>query len=152
MKKKAFILVGHASWGKSRTMHALKGTSKRIFYIEINGIWMVIRTQSNDDIKEELLRRIQDIIKRGNEYMIIVLCPVFKKGDEKNATEILDSIKKEYDIYFFVLHKKWGFDRFIHENEIDKLKEYGKVKVFKESEDCTERAKEFKRYIQNNLN
>ena len=44
---KAFIIVGHSNWGKSRTLRQLTGSRRRA-WIEINDIWIFVSQISND--------------------------------------------------------------------------------------------------------
>jgi len=151
MKNKAFILVGHSNWGKSETIYSLKDDDRKKQHVIIKKAWILVRSRSNDDIKHELLIMIKKIVKMDYKVIIILLCPRFDKKDTRNTLKILNELIKKYSLYFFVLEKKYGIDKTIRRTEIGKLKRYGRVKVLKGENERNIRAKEFKKYITENL-
>jgi hypothetical protein len=145
--KKAFIVVGHASFGKTEVMKALKGRENvRKSYIYINKICYWTRTRSNDDIKEELLISLKGIGANNPCSLIIVLCPVFDKNDPRDATLILEFLEKNYKLYFFILKNKFDGSAQITKEELSNLKKYGIVEIC-EPNDRETRAELLKKYI-----
>lgn len=151
MKNKAFILVGHSNWGKSETIFSLKDNDIKKQHVIIKNRWILVRSRSNDDIRKELLVMIKKIVKLDYREIIVLLCPKFDKRDSHNTLKILNELLKKYKLYFFVLEKKYGFDKTIKRTEVGKLKKFGKLKILKGAKESKVRAKEFKKYILENL-
>jgi hypothetical protein len=150
MKKKAFVLIGHSNWGKTKTLFELKGKNRKVFYVKISNEWFLIRTRSNDDIYRELLIMIEEIVLREVEYIIFPLCPDFIDKN-KVTLEILQAVAVKYETFFYVLEKKYGEEEYISQTEIETLKKFGKVKVLKGQFEAKYRSQEFKNYIEENL-
>jgi hypothetical protein len=147
--KKAFILVGHSNWGKSKTLYHFTGQTY-VHSFMINGKNLEIKRMSNDDIYEELFPAIERLINREIDYLIIAFCPNFV-DPRKKAEEILKKLREKYNLYFFVLHKKYGSNKYISEDELVILKSYGIVENFSLSEDANNRAEAFKKFIESNI-
>src|ERR1039457_6447625 len=114
--KKAFVIVGHAHWGKSETLKSLTDDNYRYHWIEIKDKWIFIKRMSNDDDEKKL----RDFIKKNTmdkDTLILTFCPSFEKG--KKGHEILKSlINKKFKLYFFILKNKYGTDETISDDEI----------------------------------
>ena len=149
--KKAFIVVGHACWGKSKTFYYLTNKSSHKLFISIGDKMFTVKRMSNDDIGNKLLDYIKEMTNESREYLLFALCPDFK-NEAKCTEEILENLRNnEYKQYFFVLYKQYGNEAFIKKEEIDKLSRFGKVCNYKESELATERAKALEQYIKDNV-
>jgi hypothetical protein len=148
---KAFVVVGHSNWGKSRTLRQLAGGSRRRAWVLLNGeIWIFIRRMSNDDIPDDLLDFVRRLDANKKAIIIIALCPDFDDNSKKTQL-ILDLLKKKYSIFFFVLKKKYDGDDEISDAEISSLRKYGQVEVFNSKSEDTVRAQSLRRYVENNL-
>jgi amino acid permease len=150
--KQIFFVVGHERWGKSHTLKVLKNGNAFKRYVLINDVKIKVRTMSNDDKPFEYLPYIKTkIIKLKLLKFIITLCPNFK-DKRKKSKKALDTLKKaSYNMYFFVLYKKYGSDRYIELDEIKILKKYGRVHIYNESEKSEDKAKAFKKFVIRNL-
>lgn len=146
---KAYLIVGHSNWGKSKTLKQLTSNSRRVRYFSISGEDFFIRRMSNDDFEKKLLKFVTDATKYKRN-LIIAFCPAFDKSRE--SKKILDILSKDFTLFFFVLKHKFGSDLTISKNEIDVLRKYGDVSVFnKRNEEDKIRALSFEKYITKNL-
>ena len=149
-KGKAFVVVGHSNWGKSRTLRQLTG-SKRKAWIRIKDFWIFIRRMSNDDIaKKDLKEFLEKIDPNVKKIIIITLCPNFDDPDRKTK-EILNLLKDKYTPYFFVLKQRYGKKVEVLDKEIDALKSIGGVEVIKGAVEDTERSRRLKQFIEKYL-
>jgi hypothetical protein len=149
-KGKAFLVVGHENWGKSRTLHSLlKG--KKFGWLEwSNGQWIFVKTMSNDDDPTSLINFVKSLNVNSKPTIIIALCPNF---DEKNrmTKEILDTLSDKYSIFFFVL--KWNYykTKSIDTAQIDQLRNYGQIQIVENDVEDYLRARQLTDFISNNL-
>src|SRR3972149_11354391 len=154
-KGKAFVVVGHRNWGKSRTLKALTDGSSHLQTLTIKSFDFYIRRMSNDDVPERLPNQFADFVENLDPnlypYLIVALCPNFTDPLPKTTT-ILRELAKKYQLFFFVLQHKYGRDKEISGAEIEKLKRFGKVKVFSmKNAEADVRAKEFRAFIESRL-
>lgn len=148
---KAFVVIGHSNWGKSRTLRQLAGGSRHRAWILLKGgIWIFIKRMSNDDIPDDLLAFVRRLDPNKKVIIIIALCPDFENSSKKTQL-ILDLLNKKYSIFFFVLKNKYDGDDQISETEINTLRKYGKVEVFGPKSEDTIRAQSLRRYVEDNL-
>jgi len=148
--KKAFLLVGHESFGKSQTLLCLTG-SRHSKYTSIDGVRFKAKHMSNDDIKRGLLVYVEKIIEtRVRNDLIFCFCPNFRDYD-RCSFEILNTVRQEYKIYFFVLMKRYGEQVYVTPEELSVLEQYGDVLPYNVSEEATDRAEAFRTYIRSNL-
>lgn len=146
---KAYLIVGHSNWGKSKTLKQLTSNNRRVKYVSISGENFFVRRMSNDDHEKKLLKFVTDATKYKRN-LIVAFCPAFDKPRE--SKKILDILAKDFTLFFFVLKHKYGSDLIISENEIDVLREFGDVSVFnKRNEEAKIRALSFEKYISKNL-
>jgi GTP-binding protein EngB required for normal cell division len=149
--KKAFILVGHSNWGKSRTLKCLTGNSRYVKKIPIAGITFFIRRMSNDDDGQSLLDFVSKI---DQPNIIMTLCPNFQENEK--TIDILSTLtSNNYYLFFFVLKYKYDQSQKISQEEIEELKNYSDsnfIEIFndKNSPDYL-RANEFRRFIEKHL-
>lgn len=149
MKKgKAFIIVGHENWGKSRTLYSLTKSHHKGWF-EIHGIWFFIRRMSNDDKPKELLTYVKNTVPTTKPFIIITLCPSFKVA-WKNTTKILQILESKYELFFLVIKKKYINSEEISEDEINNLKKYGIIEIIENKIEDIKRAKRLQRFIYNN--
>ncbi|MEI9918162.1 MAG: hypothetical protein WDO14_05095 [Bacteroidota bacterium] len=145
--RKAFILIGHSNWGKSKTLKSLIG-SVRVTHWTIKGVDFFVRRISNDDDEESLINFVDKrTVNKGN--IIITFCPSFDKGKQVEA--ILKKLKKDFSLHFFVLKHKYRSDEIIPDTEVAVLKKYGSVYVYPKDTEAAERARAFKAFIADNL-
>lgn len=149
VKGKAFVVVGHSHWGKSRTLRELTN-SKRKAWIQLNGFRIFVRRMSNDDIAKGLRDFLRDIDNNDKDIIIITLCPSFDKPERKTK-EILELLRNKYTPYFFILKRKYKGHGEILESEINELSSIGRVEILDGKIDDTERAKHLRRYIKRYL-
>ena len=148
-KGKAFVIVGHSNWGKSRTIRQLTG-SKRRAWIQLKDVWIFIRRMSNDDIAEDLRKFLDKIDPNVKKVIIITLCPNFADPDRKTK-EILRLLKDKYTPFFFVLKRRYTTDSEVSDDEISALESVGDVEVLKGKVEDAERARSFKRFIEQHI-
>lgn len=156
---KAFVVVGHAHWGKSRTIRSLTGSIRRR-RININGIDIYIKRMSNDDIpKNDIPKHLIDFLRNidNNEFPVIIisLCPNFDDTSKKTV-EIIELLQTKYEIFFWVLKKKYGRkygarDDEVRDAEIQRLGDFGEVGIFPDRAEAEIRAAAFRDFIETNL-
>ena len=148
--RKAFLLVGNENFGKSRTWIELTGAGNSR-YVNIENKEFLLKRKLNDDIGKDLLEYVEDVIKDDQrEYLLMSFCPNFKEP-HTFSVEILQTLKKEFKIYFFVLMKEYGGDKVITSEEIKELEKYGDVFPYAASENAVDRAEELVKYIKKNM-
>jgi hypothetical protein len=131
-KGKAFLVVGHEDYGKSETLRALTG-GRRYHSWKIESIVFFIRRMSNDDYPDKFLKKVSKLDPDETPHVIAALCPTFRNKKKLPVIRaILRALKRHYKLFFFVLrHKGMNPKETIPKDEIDHLKPYGIVKVFK---------------------
>jgi len=148
--RKAFLLVGHENFGKSKTLVELT-ESRNSQHIYIEKKYFALKRKSNDDIGKDLLKYVKDILKNKYcEYLLLCFCPDFK-DQKKYSVQILETLKNECELYFFVLMKQYGRDKTVTSDEIKELKKYGDVFQYATSDDAHDRADELVKYIKKNM-
>jgi predicted KAP-like P-loop ATPase len=149
--KKAFFIVGHKSFGKSKTLVELTGAiNSRNFFI--NDHHFTIQRRSNDDIGDELLDIVKEFVKEAeNEFIILAFCPDFDDKQKRSEKIIQTFLEKSFEVYFFVLHKQYGGDEVVKGDELEKLKTYGTVYLYTESTSAKKRAAALKKFIKENI-
>lgn len=148
-KGKAFIVVGHSNWGKSRTLRQLTG-SKRRSWIQLKDVWIFIRRMSNDDIAEDLLKFLEKIVPEEKNVIIITLCPNFA-DPERKTNEIIRILNDKYTPFFFVLKNRYSNDAVVSEEEISTLKTVGFLEVLLGKVVDSERARSLKKFIEKHI-
>ena len=149
-KGKAFILVGHSNWGKSRTLHKLISPKIRGWWQLKEDIWIFVKTMSNDDVVESLVNFVKSITPSSNRFVIIALCPDFNNPIKKTK-EILTDIESKYVLFFFVLKNDYGNTRNIGDDEISVLKQLGTVTVSEGNIEDSNRATNFRIFIESHI-
>lgn len=154
-KGKAFVLVGHRNWGKSWTLEALTYGSAHVRWLTIGERYFFIRRMSNDDVTTNRPDRFWDFVKGldPNAYpnLIVTLCPNFTESLPKTK-QVLQHLSRGYELFFFVLRHKYGSDSTITDEEIERLKKFGTVKVYtKRDAEPDTRAKAFRDFIESSL-
>jgi hypothetical protein len=144
-KLKAFIVVGHENWGKSRTLLSFTD-ERRTRSIIINNLKFIIKRMSNDDFSKGLL----DFVLSQTNNIIIALCPNFN-NKERYTNEILKELNARYDCYFWIMKYNWDNTAEISSQEIDILKNYGQIEIVIEHMDSLKRAERFRIFLSNNL-
>jgi hypothetical protein len=144
---KAFLVVGHENFGKSRTLDALvKGSRRR--RASISGRDLFIRSMSNDDRPKSFHRWVGSISPEDKPYVVIAVCP--RHRDLRlNAT--LRKLKRSYTIVSFVLRRAYERDGTISAREIAWLRRFGRVTVFKQRAEAPQRAGALRALIRRHL-
>jgi len=154
MKKRAYIVIGHSDWGKSQTLSAFTNGDRRTRHMRFFKKSFFVRRISNDDNEEALQNFVRKSIQLGGfvweNYLLMTLCPVFKKKYRETET-ILDRMLLLYDLYFFVLHENYNNGLVITEPEIDILNTYGNVEILFGHHEASSRARQLLIFIRSNL-
>jgi hypothetical protein len=148
-KGKIAFVVGHANWGKSKTLRALTNGDFRLRKTMIGGVEFFIRRMSNDDQPEGYIKFMMSLDPALRAYLIAALCPQF--DDPKAATDtILTTLRaKDYQLFFWVIEHQYGTSEVVTAKEIQRLRDFGKVEMFSTTAESTARAKSFKNYVSN---
>jgi hypothetical protein len=146
---KAFAVVGHKHWGKSKTLAALTDgdTHQKISVIKSKEFF--VRRMSNDDRPSSFYDRLNDLTPDLWPHVILTLCPTFSdKNRRAQLIRALQNFQKKYRIFFFLRTDYYKQTRRISDEEIDALSRFGKIKVFSDSKaDPEKRARALKRFI-----
>jgi hypothetical protein len=145
-KRRAVFVVGHAHWGKSRTLRALTDGLHR--YVSIGTVKFFIRRMSNDDRPDEFYDFVDAIDASERPDLILAFCPTIQEQQTRTCLETLR--KKGYRLYFWVLRNQYGSKAVIGPNEITTLARYGQVYVSGQGHAVdTTRAKALRLFIRN---
>jgi hypothetical protein len=144
---KAFLVVGHKHWGKSRTLKALADESFAR-YISIADKWLFIRRMSNDDKPDEFRDLVRTLNPVDKENVILAFCPVFDEGD---AEATLRDLHRHYNIFSFVIRHAFDRKRQITGDEIAALRHFGDVELFEEYGEASDRADSLRIFIEQHL-
>jgi len=144
----AFV-VGHANWGKSKTLSALTNGNYRLRRTTIAEDEFFIRRMSNDDQPKGYIEFMLSLDPALRPYLIAALCPQF--DDPTAATNsILTNLRaKGYQLFFWVIEHQFGTDEVVTAKEIQRLRGFGKVEVFSATAEAGSRAKSFKNFVKN---
>jgi hypothetical protein len=154
IRGKAFAIVGHKQWGKSKTLAALTDGNTHQRRCVIKSQEFFVRRMSNDDRPPSFYDRLDDLCPDRWPYVILALCPTF--ADKKRRSQLnraLHNFRKRYQLFFFVLRTDYYKQRRrISDEELDALSRFGKVKVFSDSKaDPKKRARSLKMLISSSL-
>lgn len=144
---KAFLVVGHRQWGKSRTLKALTDDSHHARFLSIAKRHLFVRRMSNDDKPSDYRRVVSELRPTRHEFVILGFCPVF----DKDADEILGELKEHYAIHSFVLRNSYDRARHISAQEIARLRAFGPVEVFDHHAESADRADALRAFIEHHL-
>jgi len=147
MKGKAFILVGHADWGKSLTLKEFTNGVRQYRWWKIKNKWIYIKRMSNDDDSKGLYNYIKKMKPDEHENIVLTLCPNFEVKNRKTE-DILQQLNKNYEMFFFVLKYNYDASAQIKDSEVSELKKYGTVEILSKPEDKKVRAKQFKQFVE----
>lgn len=146
MQKKAFAVVGHSNWGKSRTLKALTDGTHQFRWWEINYRCFLIKRMSNDDDSDALLDYVKGLTT-DDDSLIFALCPNFD-DDKRRTVPILNELARQgYQLYFWVIEKAYNRDQKIVPAQLNALREYGKVQIESKKLEASSRAKELLTFI-----
>lgn len=151
---KAFAVVGHKNWGKSKTLKALTDGDVYQRKCTIKAKKFLVRRMSNDDRPQSFYDLLNDLRPDQWQYVILALCPTLTdKRKRALLVPILQSFRKRYRLFFFVLRTDYyKHTRRITDDEIDLLTRFGTVKVFLDPKaNPTTRARAFKRFVAKNV-
>ncbi|MDH2916567.1 MAG: alpha/beta hydrolase [Gallionella sp.] len=144
--KIAFV-VGHANWGKSKTLRALTNDNYRVNRIMIGGVDFFIRRMSNDDQAEGYLNFMNDVHPAIKPNLIAALCPNFHEPEAATFSILTDLRSKGYQLFFWVIKHQFGTADAVTENQINRLSEFGMVEVFSKQVEASARSKAFKQFV-----
>ncbi len=148
-KGKIAFVVGHAHWGKSKTLRALTNDNFRLRKTTIGGVEFFIRRMSNDDQPRGYEEFMKSLDPELRQHLIAALCPQF--DDPAAATNsILTTLRaKGYQLFFWVIEHQYGTSEVVAAKEIQRLRSFGKVEVFSAMAESTARSKSFKHFVSN---
>jgi hypothetical protein len=145
--KKAFIYVGHSNWGKSFALKQITNGSSHKKTVVIKNKIFFVRKMSNDDNSSGLLLFSENIPSTWYQNFILAYCPNHEK--DQGAMNILNSLQKSCELYFFVQESKYSNPSLsIPETEITYLQKIGKVQILKGHNSDTVRASKFHSFIE----
>ncbi len=143
-------VVGHANWGKSRTLRALTDGSSHQRYIQLGGVEFFIRRMSNDDAPAKFYDFIRDVQPADKSDLIVAFCPEFQEPQTQQCLEGLQ--EKGYKLFFWVMRHQYGTAKIVTPEEIATLEQYGRVDVFEDGQaEDTARATALRIFIENTL-
>jgi hypothetical protein len=134
MKKgKAFFVVGHKSWGKSDTLEALTDDNYHFRYWTIKSQKFFVRRTSDDDNPASYRDFVNNLAPASTPYVLAALCPrLTEKKWRSLLLDVLDTMKRKYELYFFVLRNKGNNPEIaIPNDEIAPLERFGAVKIYR---------------------
>jgi hypothetical protein len=142
------FVVGHANWGKSRTLRALTSGNPHQRRVQIGGVEFFIRRMSNDDRPNDFYEFIRDVQPSEKSDLIIAFCPAFEEPRTRWCLEQLQV--KEYRLFFWVLHQQYGNGRFVTPDETRRLRGYGVVDIFDDGQaEDRRRATSLRIFVEN---
>lgn len=153
MHGKAFFIVGHKNWGKSKTLKALSG-GRLLRCFSIDSKQFFFRRMSNDDRPDEFFQALRDLLKSPDKPLVIIaLCPTFNDPTKRQQLiKALRGFSRGYRLFFFVLRFAYHGSRSIKDTELRNLEKFGTVKVLTQSKTGQgKRAQAFKSFIMQNL-
>lgn len=148
-KGKIAFVVGHAHWGKSTTLRALTNGNFRLRRTTIAGDEYFIRRMSNDDQPKGYIKFMMSLDPVIRPYLIATLCPQFDEPSAATSSILAALRAKGYQLFFWVIEQKYGTTEVVTAKEIQRLRGFGKVKVFSNSAEAAARSKTFKRFVEN---
>ncbi len=147
---KAFVLIGHRHWGKSRTLRALTG-GRLTRRDTIAGRTFRIRRTSNDDLPSEFEHFVRSLQPATDPFVIVPMCPNFG-GVQADAESLLRELTSKYQVFIWVLQQAYGGGREINRQEIAELTRFGTVGIDQHSDhEARRRAVTFQRFIAANV-
>jgi hypothetical protein len=128
IKGRVVFVVGHANWGKSRTLRALTDGNVHQRRIQLGEAEFFIRRMSNDDRPDDFYDFVREVQPLRRPDLILAFCPKFQEPQPRRCLEQLQS--KSYRLFFWVLRERYANGRFVTPDEIATLGEYGRVEIF----------------------
>ena len=146
-KGKIAFVVGHAHWGKSRTLRSLTTGDFHIRRTKISGVEFFIRRMSNDDQPKKYIEFMKSLDPALRPYLIAALCPQF--DDPAAATDLIlkNLSAKGYQLFFWVIEHQYGTTGVVTPKEIQRLRSFGKVELFTPTVEAGSRSKNFKQFV-----
>ncbi len=144
IRGKAFLVVGHKNWGKSRTLRSLTGENAHVQWVPIAGQRLFVRRMSNDDQPEGFDEFVCSLDPAKKKNVIVAFCPVFEDGD---AGALLRKLSEGFNIFSFVIRHAFDGKREIDQVEIDALGRFGPVKCLEHRGDAPLRARALRDFI-----
>ena len=148
-KPKVAFVVGHAQWGKSKTLRALTNESYRQRRCLIGGVEFFIRRMSNDDNPKSFVKLMETIDPTVEPNIIAALCPNFQNKEAATEAVLAALRKKGYHLFFWVMVNQYGTNAVIAAKDISRLRTFGKVEVVSGVHEAESMAKKFKRFVSN---
>ena len=146
-KAKIFFVVGHAKWGKTKTLQALTNGASPKTKFTIAGVEYFIRRTSNDDDSLGYITMMKNLTPTKKPNLIAALCPEFE-NPKRGTTNVLRHLRSQkYQLFFWVLGKGYNSGNCITEKEISALGKFGKVEVLGQSLEALGRARKLKAFI-----
>lgn len=147
-QKIAFV-VGHANWGKSRTLKALTNENVRVKKTTISNTEFFIRRMSNDDQPEGYVKFMKSLNPTTRPYLIAALCPQFDNPAAHTISILTDLKAKGYQLFFWVIEHQYGTSEVVNANEIQQLSKFGTIEVFSNTANASSRSNNFQQFVIN---
>lgn len=128
----AFFVVGHANWGKSKTLSALTNGSSHVRTLPLAGRTFRVGRMSNDDkppLKPGVTpldawqQRILKLQASGHSHLLLTLCP------NPPAIPFLRRLGSTHRLYFWVIESSFSTGATIPPAQIAALGTLGAVSV-----------------------
>lgn len=148
-KGKIAFIVGHAHWGKSKTLCALTNGNFHLRKTTIGGVEFFIRRMSNDDQPKGYVEFMESLDPALRPYLIAALCPQFDDSSAATDYILMTLLAKGYQLFFWVIEHQYGTSEIVAANEIQRLRSFGTVEVFSTMSESTARSNSFKHYVSN---
>src|SRR5579859_6089333 len=91
MRGKAFAVVGHKQWGKSKTLAALTNEDTHQRRCVIKSQEFFVRRMSNDDVPPSFYARLGNLTPERWPYVILAMCPTF--ADKKRRGQLVRALQ-----------------------------------------------------------
>jgi hypothetical protein len=151
-KGKAFFMVSSRRWGKSHALASLT-SGKPLRRFMIDGTRFAIRRMSNDEDDEGFFDLLDNTYPDSSPHVVLAMCPTFR--EDRRRTPLLAALENfahRYEMFFFVLGLQGKAPgKPISQSDIEPLKAFGTVEVYRSSIDPDSRARAFKKFILTHL-
>ena len=120
----AFLVVGRANWGKSRTIRALTGGKRG--WVHLLGGNFFVRRMSNDDPPVTRYEKFIGRLRPARHTLVVApYCP-----ETRGKAPVLAAWARKYKLRFFVLAENFHGGRRIAAGQVAWLRRHGAVEVF----------------------
>jgi hypothetical protein len=145
---KIVFVVGHANWGKSKTLAALTEDNTHRRWWKIAGEEFFIRRMSNDDFPEGYAEFMESLAPTSKPFVIAAFCPNFGDDRRQETEDTLRELQgKGYVLFFWVIEHQYGTSMTVTADTVTRLRTFGTTEVFTERAEPDRRAENLRRFI-----